>query len=115
MRWAPIGLAAGAAVAIGGGVWLTTRATAASDERERLWGQMQVRASACGKSDALCADWAGARDSARRYEALAIGAYATGGALAGAAVLTWLFGGGRATVAPAVGRGEVGLVAAGAL
>lgn len=113
-RWAPLALGAGALVLVGGGVYVTTRATAAGDERERLWGEMQVRHSPCGKTDALCASYADARDDARRLEAVAIGMFATAGALGGAAVITWLVGS-KTSVAPAVGRGELGLTIAGAL
>lgn len=113
-RWAPIALGASALLLVGGGVYVTTRATAARDERERLWGEMQVRHSPCGRSDALCASYGDARDEARRLEAVAIGMFATAGALGGAAIITWVVGG-KTSVAPAVGRGELGLTVAGAL
>jgi hypothetical protein len=88
--WTSLGLGAGALVAVGAGFALGLAASSERDDADQYRVRMQQSSFNCNRAGTLCDDYDDARSSAQRLEAASTTMFVVGGALAGAALASWL-------------------------
>ncbi len=89
-NWTSLGLGAGAVAAVGAGFVLALAASSERDDVDEYRARMNQDGFSCKRAGTLCEDYDDTRASAQRLEAASTSMFVAGGALAGAALATWL-------------------------